>query len=134
VIPQLDKTVHHKYAATRTEASGHVFPELAGRSVSYTPAIVTAYYLQVKLPEPVFEYRFHPTRKWRFDLAWPDYLVALEVEGGIWTGGRHGRGEGMAADMEKYNAATCLGWRVLRVQPADLCTAGTVKMIKACLA
>ena len=32
VIPQLDKTVHHKYAATRTEASGHVFPELAGRS------------------------------------------------------------------------------------------------------
>lgn len=33
-------------------------------------------------PEFVREHRFHPTRRWRFDFAWPDEKVALEVEGG----------------------------------------------------
>lgn len=39
--------------------------------------------------EVVKEYLFHPTRKWRFDYAIPDHKIALEVEGGVWTGGRH---------------------------------------------
>lgn len=68
-----------------------------------------------KLPHPWREYRFHPTRRWRFDLAWPDQRLAVEVEGGIWTNGRHTRGAGMEEDMRKYNAAALLGWRVLRV-------------------
>jgi len=72
------------------------------------------------LPEPEFEFRFHPHRKWRFDCAWPHKLVALEVEGGIWTQGRHTRGAGFLADMEKYNAAVLLGWRVLRTTPDKL--------------
>jgi len=61
------------------------------------------------------EHRFHPTRRWRFDLAWPDLLVACEVEGGTWNGGRHTRGSGFEGDCEKYNAAALLGWLVLRV-------------------
>ena len=61
------------------------------------------------------EHRFHPTRRWRFDLAWPNLLIACEVEGGTWNGGRHTRGSGFEADCEKYNAATLLGWSVLRV-------------------
>lgn len=67
-----------------------------------------------KLPAPVREFRFDPVRKWRFDFAWPDALVAAEVEGGIWNGGRHTRGAGFEADTEKYNAAVLAGWRVLR--------------------
>lgn len=63
---------------------------------------------------PEREYRFGPPRRWRFDFAWPEHGVALEVEGGTWTGGRHGRGTGFAADCEKYNAAALLGWIVLR--------------------
>jgi very-short-patch-repair endonuclease len=63
-------------------------------------------------PEP--EYRFHPTRKWRFDFAFPDRMVAVEIEGGVWTGGRHTRGSGFVADIEKYNAAAALGWFVFR--------------------
>lgn len=69
------------------------------------------------LPVPVAEHKFHPTRKWRFDYAWPDRLVALEVEGGVWAQGRHTRGSGFVKDMEKYNAAAALGWRVLRALP-----------------
>ena len=61
------------------------------------------------------EHRFHPTRRWRLDLAWPDLLVACEVEGGTWSGGRHTRGSGFETDCEKYNAAALLGWLVLRV-------------------
>ncbi len=75
-------------------------------------------------PRPEVEYAFHPVRKWRFDYAWPHHgRIALEVEGGIWTGGAHAQPIGIERDMEKYNAAALLGWRVLRYQPADLALA-----------
>ena len=67
------------------------------------------------MPEPLTEYRFHPTRRWRFDFAYPDRMVAIEVEGGIWSRGRHTRGKGFEEDCRKYNEAACLGWRVIRV-------------------
>ena len=67
------------------------------------------------LPAPIREYCFAPPRRWRFDLAWPSLRLALEIEGGVWTGGRHVRGVGFERDAEKYNAATLAGWRVLRV-------------------
>lgn len=61
---------------------------------------------------PEREYRFHATRGWRFDFAWPVYRVAVEIDGGQWqsSGGRHARD----ADREKLNAAAGLGWRVFR--------------------
>jgi very-short-patch-repair endonuclease len=66
------------------------------------------------LPAPVREYRFDPQRRWRFDFAWPDRMLAVEIEGGTWSGGRHTRGSGYEADLEKYNAAALSGWTVLR--------------------
>ena len=97
--------------------------------MKYNKIIVKAYFQEESVPKPALEYRFHPVRKWRFDMAWPAYHVALEVEGGTWTGGAHGRGSGIARDIEKYNAAACLGWWVLRVTPNDLCMLKTVKML-----
>lgn len=70
------------------------------------------------LPLPETEFKFHPSRKWRFDFCWPaPYWVALEVEGGLWKHGRHVRGTGYLKDMEKYNYAAILGWKVLRCTP-----------------
>ncbi len=63
---------------------------------------------------PVREHKFHPSRRWRFDFAFPDRMCAVEIEGGVWTGGRHTRGSGFVADMQKYNAAAELGWFVFR--------------------
>lgn len=64
--------------------------------------------------KPEREHRFHPTRQWRFDFAFPDRKCAVEIEGGVWTNGRHSRGSGAIGDMEKYNAAAALGWFVFR--------------------
>lgn len=79
----------------------------------------------VKLPEPVREHRFHKVRRWRFDFAYPAHMLAIEVEGGVWSGGRHTRGAGFTSDCEKYNTALMEGWRVYRCTP-QMVAAGTV--------
>lgn len=83
--------------------------------------------------ECVKEYKFHPERKWRFDYAIPKYKIALEVEGGVWTRGRHTRPKGFLSDMEKYNTATLYGWRVFRTTPNDLYKTSTLNLIKTAI-
>ena len=52
------------------------------------------------LPRPESEFRFHVQRKWRFDYCWPDLKVAVEIEGGVWTQGRHTRPVGFLNEVE----------------------------------
>jgi len=70
--------------------------------------------------EPDQEYVFHPTREWRFDFAWPKPMVAVEMQGGVWSGGAHTRGGGYSKDCEKMNEAVALGWRVFYLTPGML--------------
>ena len=100
--------------------------------MKYNPEIVRLFYKEHGI-EPVMEHKFHPDRKWRFDLSWPDKLVALEIEGGAWSGGRHTSGSGFVKDMEKYNAAVLLGWRILRCVPDDVTMKETIDMVKKAL-
>ena len=97
-------------------------------------AVFYALLKKSKLPRPVPEYRFHDTRKFRLDFAWPEHRVGLEVDGAVWTGGAHGRGTGIVRDQEKTNLAAGLGWRILRVTPAKLCTEQTITYLKDALA
>lgn len=60
------------------------------------------------------EFEFHPKRKWRADFHLVGKKILVEVEGAIWSGGRHTRGKGYIGDMEKYNAATMMGFQVIR--------------------
>lgn len=68
-------------------------------------------------PVPVAEHRFHETRRWRFDLAWPDRKLAVEINGGVFVQGRHARGAGLLGDYEKLNAAQIAGWTCLQTTP-----------------
>jgi hypothetical protein len=95
------------------------------RRVRKTIDIPYSYYFKVYgVPEPRTEVRFHPTRKWVLDLAWPrplllpDQDVAIEVQGGVWRdgGGAH-QGVGHMRDMEKINWAQRLGWKVFQFAP-----------------
>lgn len=85
------------------------------------------------LPVPEFEVRFHPSRGWRFDYAWPDRMLALEVDGGIYSAGKHGRGDGIEKDQEKTNHAAALGWRVMRTTPRKLTKPTTISLIRLAL-
>lgn len=85
------------------------------------------------LPIPVHEYQFHPERKWRFDYLFDGWL-ALEVEGGVYTGGRHTRGEGFLGDIEKYNAAAIMGFTVIRCTPEEVESGAAFALVKRALA
>jgi hypothetical protein len=94
----------------------------------------------------VKELKFHPKRLWRFDYAIPEYKIAIEVEGGAFKkrqykdkktgesittiGGRHNSAVGFLNDMEKYNSAAILGWRVFRVTPETLISGSTLEMLR----
>ena len=79
------------------------------------------------------EYRFHPTRLWRIDVAFPAQKVAVEIDGGIWTGGRHSRGVGITADCEKVCALAMAGWRFLRVTPQLVKTGQAAQWVRETL-
>ena len=85
------------------------------------------------LPKPEREVHFHPTRAWRFDFAWPELRVAVEVDGGVWTGGRHVRGKGFQNDADKINAAQALGWKVFRYTPTRIRSGFAVAEVRVAL-
>lgn len=99
------------------------------------------------IPSPEAEYKFHPSRKWKFDFAWPDHQVAVELEGGVYgkniycyncgvkqrarkkdgslgkaisLGGGHTRFHRFMSDKEKYNTAAMMGWMILRFVREDI--------------
>lgn len=84
----------------------------------------------VDLPEPVREFQFHPKRRWRIDLAWPEEKLAVEIEGGVWSRGRHVRPKGFLGDIEKYNRLSILGWSLLRVTPQQVRTGEALGLIE----
>lgn len=85
------------------------------------------------LRAPVTEFRFHPDRRWRADFAWPDAMLLVEYEGGVYANGRHTRGRGFEDDCDKYNTATCQGWRVLRFTAKHVRNGTALQMIEEVL-
>lgn len=109
------------------------------------------------MPKPEEQYKFSKTRRWRFDFAWPEKMLAVEIEGKVWgqyvychrcgakvqkksaggkwsyvrdSGGRHTSASGYLGDMEKYNNAALLGWRLIRIPANDMHNKESVSIIK----
>ena len=118
-------------------------------AVYYKPEIAVKWFAEHGI-YAVPEYRFHPERKWRFDFILAPLLtndkitvraehaagywkLALEVQGGLFTNGRHSRGPALLKEHEKLNAAASLGWRILYTTPDKLCWPETVEMVKEAL-
>ncbi len=96
------------------------------RSTKIDPIVWKAF----GIPEPTPEFRFATPRRWRFDYAWPSVKIALEIDGGVYTQGRHTRGAGFIKDQEKRNAAVMLGWGVLHCVPEDVKDGSIFEKIK----
>lgn len=131
--------------------------------MNYNPKIILAFWKSCGLPPAVAEHVFCDGRKWRFDFAFPNVInhqdtksprksiskklgvlgdlvvqptcggLAVEVQGGIWTRGRHTRGAALKLEWEKLNTAAILGWRILYCEPGEILTVKFARMIKAAL-
>jgi very-short-patch-repair endonuclease len=101
--------------------------------MKYSVPIVIAWFKAHGI-DVVPEYRFHARRKWRFDFAVLSAKVAIEVQGGIFTQGRHTRGAALLKEMEKLNHAAAAGWRVLYSTPDNLCMTETIELVKEAVA
>ncbi len=92
--------------------------------------------------KPVYEYLFHKPeegkkrRLWRFDFAWPELMIAVEIEGGTYSvkKSRHTTGKGFDADCIKYNCATEQGWRVFRYSTKQVMDSVAINQIKRLIA
>lgn len=95
-----------------------------------------AFYLRVNsMAPPVTEHRFHPKRKWRFDMAWPEIKLAVEIEGGIHMAkSGHNTPAGITRDIEKGNEAALLGWTVIRVTGEHIENGAAIDWIRRALA
>ena len=98
-----------------------------------TVALTLATLEALELPRPVAEYYFARPRRWRFDFAWPDQRVALEIQGGLFIRGRHSRGAALLKEHEKLNEAAALGWRVLFATPQNVYDVGIVSRLRRAL-
>jgi very-short-patch-repair endonuclease len=79
------------------------------------------------------EVQLIPGRRWKFDFSHCLYRLICEIEGGIWSGGRHVTGSGFQRDCEKYNAATLKGWRVFRFTAEMVQSGDALRTIEAAL-
>ena len=98
---------------------------LAGNGKSQLELLFALQLKEAGAPNPVREHRFNPPRRYRFDFAWPDIMLAVELEGGTlskYKKSRHTTGTGFHNDCQKYNQAALMGWTVLRFDSAMINT------------
>jgi hypothetical protein len=142
--PEVQARVKAQLAATRArrpagEAGKDVLvSRRVTRGIARSQKLAEEFILRCRLrglPAPVAEHRFADDRKWRFDLAWPDRLVAVEIDGGAFLqgGGGHNRGAAIRRDQEKLNEAAARGWLVLRFFPERLLGPTAFELVKRAL-
>jgi hypothetical protein len=85
------------------------------------------------LPEPVTQFKFHPVRKWRTDIAYPEHMILIEYDGGTWIKSGHSSGSAILRDNIKHNASALLGYRTLRFVDKQVKSGEAVRVIAEAL-
>jgi len=103
------------------------------------PKLVNKMFEQFGIPEAEFEYHLYVpghSKPYRFDIAWSNKKVALEIQGAIWKGsaGGHTSGKGIKSNWIKYNYAAQTGWRIIYCEPSEWTSDETFETIKKTLA
>jgi len=150
----IDEAVKEQYGGM----SPRPRPFSPGNKVSDREKYSKEFLSQIKnagLTTPIEEHRFHPTRMWRFDFAYVEHKIAIEIDGGGWgrpvvchhcrqtvlrfsngrpypvrEGGRHHTAKGAESDNEKFNEAMRFGWRVLRFNPCHIKSGYAIELVK----
>lgn len=87
----------------------------------------------LELPEPIREYQAIKGRKFRFDFAWVDARLLVEVNGGTYTKGAHSTGQGIARDYEKIRLGQDCGWKVYPFDGKAIKSGEAVEIIRKAL-
>jgi len=124
---------YHKLYGTKTRKKAKRQNKMKGEKVVSEGEAKLASDLKALKIGFVQEFYFHPKRQWRADFHILETKILVEVEGGIWTGGRHTRGKGFIHDIEKYNAATVLGYQILRFSTEQVKSGLAVRQIERLL-
>ena len=104
-------------------------PKAKGEKVQSEGEVILATALRALKIEFEQEFQFHPTRKWRADFHLKGRKILVEVEGGIWSNGRHTRVKGYLGDLEKYNAATMMDYQVIRFSTEQVKSGKAIEQI-----
>lgn len=87
----------------------------------------------LELPEPIREYQAIKGRKFRFDFAWLEHRLLVEVNGGTYTKGAHSTGQGIARDYEKIRLGQDCGWKVYPFDGKAIKSGEAVEIIRQAL-
>jgi len=107
------------------------------RAVSKVPRVNTGeeaflfWCKAMKFPVPCRNFRFMRDRKFEIDFAWPQWLIGVEIQGGIWLagGGAHSRPAQILRDLVKHNLLIERGWRVWEFTPDQVISGEAVQSI-----
>jgi hypothetical protein len=84
------------------------------------------------LPAPVLQFKAIPGRNFTWDMAWPEYHLLVEVQGGIWARkSGHNTGYGITRDAVKTAWACAAGYRSLLIPTKWIDENVAVKVIRA---
>ena len=110
-----------------------MFRDVLAVSASQLEAELALQIRALGLPEPIREYQAVKGRKFRFDFAWLERKLLVEVNGGTYTKGAHSTGAGIARDYEKCNLGVLQGWRVLSFDGKAVKSGEAVEVIRQAL-
>ncbi|MEN3970710.1 DUF559 domain-containing protein [Acinetobacter sp. BWR-L5] len=115
---------------TNKPKRGSKRPKVKGEKVQSEGEVLLATALRALSIDFEQEFKFHPTRKWRADFHLMGRRILVEVEGGIWSNGRHTRGKGYLGDLDKYNAAAMMGYQVIRFSTEQVKSGKAIEQIE----